>query len=69
MPRKLRELIADLERVGFVMRSGKGSHRVLSKASLRVVLSGRTGDDALAYQERDAARAIESMKSNDKGKP
>lgn len=27
MPPKVRELIADLERVGFVDRGGKGSHR------------------------------------------
>lgn len=27
MPRKIRELIADLEQAGFVDRGGKGSHR------------------------------------------
>ena len=27
MPRKLRELIGELERAGFVDRGGKGSHR------------------------------------------
>ena len=27
MPRKIRQLIADLEKAGFVNRGGKGSHR------------------------------------------
>jgi len=27
MPRKIRELMADLEKNGFVNRGGKGSHR------------------------------------------
>jgi predicted RNA binding protein YcfA (HicA-like mRNA interferase family) len=27
MPRKIRELIADLEKAGFINRGGKGSHR------------------------------------------
>jgi predicted RNA binding protein YcfA (HicA-like mRNA interferase family) len=27
MPRKIRQLIKDLENVGFVNRGGKGSHR------------------------------------------
>jgi hypothetical protein len=27
MPRKVRQLIADLEKAGFVNRGGKGSHR------------------------------------------
>jgi predicted RNA binding protein YcfA (HicA-like mRNA interferase family) len=28
MARKIRELIAELERAGFATRSGKGSHRI-----------------------------------------
>jgi predicted RNA binding protein YcfA (HicA-like mRNA interferase family) len=27
MPRKIRQLIADLENAGFINRGGKGSHR------------------------------------------
>jgi predicted RNA binding protein YcfA (HicA-like mRNA interferase family) len=27
MPRKIRELVADLEKHGFINRGGKGSHR------------------------------------------
>ena len=63
MPRKVRRLIADLEKVGFVNRGGKGSHRNFSHAKgLRVTLSGGTGDDAKHYQERDVRRVIEAAK-------
>ena len=59
MPRKLRELIRDLERVGFVDRGGKGSHRnYLHSRGVRVTLSGHAGDDAKRYQERDVKRAL-----------
>jgi predicted RNA binding protein YcfA (HicA-like mRNA interferase family) len=48
MPRKIRELIRDLERAGFVNRGGKGSHRKCShpKVEKSVILSGGEGDDA-----------------------
>lgn len=61
MPRKIRELIRDLEIAGFVNRGGKGSHRnfVHPKVSLPVTISGKPGDDAKAYQERAAKAAIE----------
>jgi predicted RNA binding protein YcfA (HicA-like mRNA interferase family) len=65
MPRKIRELIRDLERAGFVNRGGKGSHRnfIHPKLSQSVVLAGREGSDAKAYQERDVKRAIKESKS------
>ena len=42
MPRKLRELIKDLEGAGFINRSGKGSHKkyIHPKITKFVVLSG-----------------------------
>lgn len=54
MPRKIRELIRDLERAGFMNRGGKGDHRnfVHPKVSKPVTISGKTGDDAREYQER-----------------
>ena len=59
MPRKVRELIRDLERAGFVNRGGKGSHRnYLHPRGVRVTISGGPGDDARPYQERDTARAL-----------
>lgn len=61
MPRKVRELIADLKRAGFVDRGGKGDHRnfVHPKVTKPVTVSGVEGDDAKQYQERAVRRAIE----------
>jgi predicted RNA binding protein YcfA (HicA-like mRNA interferase family) len=56
MPRRIRQLIADLEKAGFVNRGGKGSHRNFTyPKGLRVTLSGNPGDEARHYQERDGA--------------
>lgn len=64
MPRKIRELVRDLRRAGFVDRGGKGSHRnFIHPKAIRVTLSGREGDDARPYQERDVKRAIEISKT------
>ena len=59
MPRKIRELISDLERAGCVNRGGKGSHRNFQHPKgLRVTISGNPGDDAQHYQEKLARKAI-----------
>jgi predicted RNA binding protein YcfA (HicA-like mRNA interferase family) len=64
MPRKIRELIAELERAGFATRSGKGSHRIFihKNCLFNVVISGRSGADALPYQEKDLKRALREIK-------
>ena len=63
MPRKVRELIRDLEQAGFANRGGKGSHRNFEHShGVRVTLSGRLGDDAKPYQEREVKRAIEESR-------
>lgn len=61
MPPKLRGLIRDLEKAGFVNRGGKGSHRkfVHPRVQKPVVISGKLGDDALDYQQKAVKRAIE----------
>lgn len=60
MPRKIRQLISDLERAGFINRGGKGSHRNFThNKGLRVTISGKSGDDAKPYQERDVKKAIQ----------
>lgn len=60
MPRKIRELIRDLERANFANRGGKGSHRNYEHLTgARVTISGQPGDDAKPYQEREARDAIE----------
>ncbi len=64
MPPKVRELIADLERAGFVNRGGKGSHKnfVHPKLAKPLTISGRPGDDAKHYQVRAVQLAIEETK-------
>jgi predicted RNA binding protein YcfA (HicA-like mRNA interferase family) len=63
MPRKVRQLIADLIQAGFADRGGKGSHRNFTHPKgLRVTLSGNPGDDAKHYQERDVRRALAAAK-------
>ena len=56
MPRKIRELIADLENAGFENRGGKGSHRNFThpKVADLVTISGKVGADAKKYQERES---------------
>ena len=64
MPRKIRELIAELKSAGFIDRGGKGSHRNFKHASgVKITLSGKRGDDAKPYQERDVRKAIEGARS------
>jgi hypothetical protein len=42
MPRKVRDLLRDLARAGFVSRGGMGGGRI--------TISGAPGDDALPFQ-------------------
>lgn len=64
MPRKVRDLIAELEQAGFVNRGGKGSHRnfVHPKVAQPVTVSGKPGNDAKQYQLRAVRLAIEESK-------
>lgn len=63
MPRKIRQLIADLEGAGFVDRGGKGSHRnFLHPNGVKVTLSGNPGDDAKPYQEKAVKQALEEVR-------
>jgi predicted RNA binding protein YcfA (HicA-like mRNA interferase family) len=64
MPRKVRELVRDLERAGFVNRGGRGSHRnYLHPRGIRITISGGLGDDAKRYQERDTEKALREARS------
>jgi predicted RNA binding protein YcfA (HicA-like mRNA interferase family) len=61
MPRKIRQLIADLEGAGFVLApGGKGSHRKFrhTRFSGAVIFSGQDGADAQHYQEKQVRNAI-----------
>ncbi len=64
MPQKIKQLIKELERAGFVNRGGKGSHRnfVHQKVAKPVTVSGKIGADALRYQEKDVKKAIKESK-------
>lgn len=60
MPRKIRDLIADLEKHGFVDRGGKGSRRNFTHPRVRrpITISGNGGADAKRYQEKAVQAAI-----------
>ncbi len=65
MPRKIRELKADLLRAGFTWRPGKGSHTRWSHPEapdVRMTLSGLDGDDAEIYEERDLRTALRKVR-------
>jgi predicted RNA binding protein YcfA (HicA-like mRNA interferase family) len=60
VPRKIRELRADLEKAGFINRGEEGSHRnYIHPNGPRVTLSGKPGADARHYQERQVRQRIE----------
>lgn len=64
MPPKVRELIAELQRNGFINRGGKGSHRVYynSRYTKIVTVSGKEGNDAKPYQVKQVKEAIREVK-------
>jgi len=63
MPWKIRELISMLERAGFSNRGGKGSHRnFLHPSGAKITISGKLGDDALKYQEKEVKSKIAEVK-------
>ena len=64
MPRKIRQIISDLEKYGFINKGGRGSHRnfVHPKYPYVVVISGKTGDDVKQYQEKAIKKAINGVK-------
>ena len=66
MPKKVRDLLRDLRLAGFkeIPGAGKGSHRKLVHPHYAgaVTVSGKVGDDAKHYQEKEVAVAIEAVK-------
>jgi predicted RNA binding protein YcfA (HicA-like mRNA interferase family) len=65
MARKIRQLIKDLAEAGFyeIQGGGKGSHRKFTHVRYpgAVTLSGKPGDDAKPYQEKQVQRALEEV--------
>jgi len=71
MPRKIRELEADLRREGFSRQPGKGSHRryIHPLYPGHVLISGGEGDDAKPYQEREVREAVEKLREAKRRRP
>jgi predicted RNA binding protein YcfA (HicA-like mRNA interferase family) len=72
VPRKLRELRADLRGAGFVQDHQTGSHQIWKHDKLPemiVNVAGNDGADAKPYQERDVRRAIMRVRSLRGGTP
>ena len=67
MPKKIRELIQDLKGAGFyeISGGGKGSHRkfVHKKYAGAVTISGKIGEYAKTYQEKQVEQALEQVKA------
>ena len=65
MPQKIRELIKNIKKAGFaeIADAGKGSHRkfVHPKYPGAVTISGKSGEDAKKYQEKEVKQAIEMV--------
>ena len=53
-----------LRKAGFTEKPAKGSHTKWSHPLLsgKIILSGKDGDDAKPYQEKDIERAIEKIR-------
>ncbi len=71
MPRKLRELRADLRRAGFALDHQSGSHQVWKHPlvpGIAANLAGRDGADAKPYQEAEVRRALQSLQDAQRSK-
>lgn len=64
MPKKIRELKSLLLKAGFTWSPGKGSHTQWFHPLLsgKLTLSGKDGDDAKLYQEKDVNNALQRLK-------
>ena len=59
MLRKIRHLIKDLEKAGFINRKGKGSHRnFIHPNGIAITISGKLGDGVKNYQEKEVELKI-----------
>jgi hypothetical protein len=65
MPEKIRDPLKSFKDVRFteILGAGKGSHRTLvySKYPGAITVSGKLGDDANQYREKQAAHAIDMV--------
>ena len=63
MPRKIRQLIKQIEKAGFIARGGKGSHRnFFHPKGICITISGKLSDDTKHYQEKEVEIKIKRSK-------
>ena len=64
MPRKLRQLRADLKAAGAFIKTQEGSHQKWAhpQTSAIMILVGKDGKDAQNYQEKDLEIFIQAIK-------
>ena len=63
MPRKIKQLIKELEKAGFINRGGRGSHQnFIHPKGIAMTISGKIGDDAKLYQEKEVNLKIKRSK-------
>ncbi len=65
MPRKLRELRADLRRAGFYLHRSRGSHTMWKHPlvpGISANLAGKDGTDAKPYQEDEVRGAFQALR-------
>ncbi|MBW4623508.1 MAG: type II toxin-antitoxin system HicA family toxin [Cyanosarcina radialis HA8281-LM2] len=63
MPKKIKELKSLLLKAGFSYESSKGSHTKWFHPLLtgKITLSGKDGNDAKPYQEKDVSNALQKL--------
>jgi predicted RNA binding protein YcfA (HicA-like mRNA interferase family) len=63
MPRKIRDYKAELIKLGFVQRRGKGSHQNWKHPQLQLLITivFKDGEDTPLYLEKLLTRAIEEL--------
>jgi HicA toxin of bacterial toxin-antitoxin, len=72
MPRKVRQLRADLRQAGWDVVRQTGSHQIWKHSlvpGLEVNLAGQDGTDAHRYQERDVREAVRLANEARRGHP
>ncbi|MEG5136579.1 MULTISPECIES: type II toxin-antitoxin system HicA family toxin [unclassified Microcoleus] len=65
MPRKIRDYKAELIRLGFVQRRGKGSHQNWkhSQLQLLITIAFKDGEDTPLYLEKLLKQAIQELET------
>ncbi len=64
MPRKIREVKAELRRAGFIWRTGRGSHTVWTHPLIndQLTIPGHDGDDVKPYLEGKVRLLLEKLR-------